>query len=122
MKPQTRSAKIKLLKGLLTGERTIHELILRPSRIFTKREEDNFFLETETKRKHYVADQNQLQLLFPKSPIIVIHIKRTIINKFCKYPQNPDNLKVENKSLTLNCHHEKKQVHRNTDYRHAQGA
>lgn len=40
----------------------------------------------------------------------------------CKYPQNPDNLKVEKKSLILNCQYEKKQVHRNADYRHAQGA
>jgi hypothetical protein len=44
------------------------------------------------------------------------------LSSFCKYPKNPDNLKVEKKSLTLNCQYEKKPVYRNPNHRNAQGA
>ncbi len=69
------------MKGLLKGEKKIDELLLRPPRLFTKREEDNFYLETETQKKHYVTDDAQLQNIFPKRPVIIIRFKRTIITK-----------------------------------------
>ena len=51
-----------------------------------------------------------------------LNLVTTIKEGVCKYPRNPDNLKVEKKSLTLNYHYEKKPVYRNPNHRHAQGA
>ena len=45
-----------------------------------------------------------------------------IVSIRCKHPRNPDNLKVEEKLLNLNCQHEKKPVYRIANYFNAQGA
>lgn len=75
-----RTEKIKLLKGLLSGEKSINDLVLRKPRIFSKREENNYFMDTETKKQYFV-NENDLKKLFPRNPILIIHFTRTIIRK-----------------------------------------
>lgn len=70
----------KTIERPVNGRKKIDELVLRPPRIFTKRDEDNFYLETETDKKHYV-DEVHLRNILPKRGVIIIRFTRSIISK-----------------------------------------
>lgn len=77
----SRNEKIKLLKGILKGEKSFNDLIPPKVRIFTKRDENDFYRESETGKEFYVNGKNDLQRLFPRDTISIIIIKRQIISK-----------------------------------------
>ena len=68
-------------------------------------------------RNSHVLDRTFSAVTNPHHPFDI-----DLMFTMCKYPRNPDNLKVEKKTLTLSCHYEKKQVYRNTNHLNAQGA
>jgi hypothetical protein len=75
----SRNEKIKLLKGILKGGKSLNDLIPPKVRIFTKRDENDFYRESETGKEFYVTGKNDLQSLFPRDTITLILIKRTIL-------------------------------------------
>ena len=56
----SRKDKINLLKGILTGQKNINDLIPPQVRLFIKREEDDYFKGGNPEKKYFVKDYEEL--------------------------------------------------------------